>query len=90
MNSKDRYILLILGREIHNFRANHKQWTQEYLAEISGLTPNYISLIERGKRNCGILTYRKIARAFGMPLSLLLDFRLYSKDYEYFEEYERM
>lgn len=90
MDNKERYILIILGREIHNFRANHKQWTQEYLAEISGLTVNYISLIERGKRNCGILTYRKIARAFGMPLNLLFDFRLYAKDYDYFEENERI
>lgn len=38
-------------------------WTQEYLAERSGLTQQYISDLERGKRNPTIVTVHELAQA---------------------------
>lgn len=38
-------------------------WTQEELAERSGLTQQYLSDLERGKRNPTIVTIYEIAQA---------------------------
>ncbi len=38
-------------------------WTQETLAERSGLTQQYISDLERGKRNPTIVTIFELAQA---------------------------
>lgn len=40
-----------------------KGWTQEGLAERSGLTQQYLSDLERGKRNPTIVTIYEIAQA---------------------------
>jgi transcriptional regulator with XRE-family HTH domain len=40
-----------------------KGWTQEQLAERSGLTQQYLSDLERGKRNPTIVTIYEIAQA---------------------------
>lgn len=40
-----------------------KGWTQEQLAERSGLTQQYLSDLERGKRNPTIVTIYEIALA---------------------------
>jgi transcriptional regulator with XRE-family HTH domain len=38
-------------------------WTQEELAERSGLTQQYLSDLERGKRNPTIVTIHELAQA---------------------------
>lgn len=43
--------------------------SQERLAELTGLSTSYVSLIERGQRNLTVLTAAKIAAAFGLKLS---------------------
>lgn len=46
--------------------------TQEKLAELSGLHPNYISAIERQKRNISVTSLMKIAKALNVqPLDLI-------------------
>lgn len=48
-------------------------WSQEDLAEQSGLHRNYIGHIERAELNAGLDNIEKIARAFGVTLCALLD-----------------
>lgn len=47
-------------------------WSQEQLAEASGLHRTYISLLERGQSNISLDNLEKIADAFGMSLAELL------------------
>jgi transcriptional regulator with XRE-family HTH domain len=46
--------------------------TQEQLAEFAGLHPNYISSVERGKRNISICNIERIALALDVPMPELL------------------
>ncbi len=43
--------------------------TQEELSELAGITSNYISLIENGRKKASIETLEKIAAALNIPLS---------------------
>jgi len=43
-----------------------KGWTQEELSEHSGLSQQYLSDLERGKRNPTIVTIFEIAQALGV------------------------
>ena len=47
-------------------------WSQEQLAEASGLHRTYISLIERSECNVSLDNLEKIADAFGLSLPELL------------------
>lgn len=68
--SKSNGILVALGRNVRRER-DARQWTQEKLAELSGLDPTYISDIERGLRNPGIKNVAKLAKALGLTTSEL-------------------
>jgi transcriptional regulator with XRE-family HTH domain len=46
--------------------------TQEELADLSGLTPNYIGAIELGKRDPSVSSMRSLARGLGISLAELL------------------
>jgi transcriptional regulator with XRE-family HTH domain len=47
-------------------------WSQDDLAEASGLDRTYISGIERGRRNPTVLILERIATGFGIdPIDLL-------------------
>ena len=62
------------GRRVRQLRLA-KGWTQEKLAEHTGLHPTYIGGVERGERNLGLDNLLKIARALGEhPAALLSDF----------------
>lgn len=47
--------------------------TQEQLSERSGFSQQYLSGLERGKRNPTIVTVYEIATALGVPYLSLLD-----------------
>lgn len=46
--------------------------TQERLAEAAGLHPRYISDIERGRRNVGIVNLDRLANALDTSLATLM------------------
>ena len=48
-----------------------KGWSQEDLALASNVNKNYISDLERGRRNPTLVVMERIAFAFGIPLSEL-------------------
>lgn len=45
-----------------------KELTQEKVAELAGLHPNYVSSVERGERNISICNIERIARALGVAM----------------------
>lgn len=55
----------LVGRNFARIRAE-KGLTQERLAEISGLSQQYLSGLEQGKRNPTIVTLFEIATALGV------------------------
>jgi len=63
----DRY----LGREIQRRRLE-KGWSQEYLAEITGLHRTYISQLERGLKSPSIRVLSHITGALGVTMSEFL------------------
>jgi transcriptional regulator with XRE-family HTH domain len=60
----------LFGKRIRELRLK-KKWSQEKLAEESGLHVTYISGIERGKRNVGIENAVKLARALKVDVGKL-------------------
>ncbi|HOK55955.1 MAG TPA: helix-turn-helix transcriptional regulator [bacterium] len=61
-----------IGRKIREVRKS-KKITQEELAYRIGVTPNFIGLIERGKKRPSIETLRKISDALEVPVSYFFD-----------------
>lgn len=63
----------LVGRNATGLR-KAKGLTQEQLAELSGLSQQYISGLERGRRNPTIVTLYELATALGVtPIDLLRD-----------------
>ena len=69
MSKRDK-ILSALGLNVRRYREARK-FTQEKLAEKSGLDANYISGIERGLRNPGIKNVARLAKALGLTTAEL-------------------
>ena len=65
-------ILKKFGQKVKQLR-QEKNWTQENLAEKTGLHRTYIGSIERNERNVSILNIERIAEAFGLTASELLN-----------------
>ncbi len=61
----------ILGLEIQRRRIE-KGWSQEYLAEITGLHRTYISQLERGLKSPSIRVFSHITNALGLTMSEFL------------------
>ncbi|MCC5636869.1 helix-turn-helix domain-containing protein [Nostoc sp. CHAB 5844] len=61
----------ILGRELQRHRIN-KGWSQEYLAEVTGLHRTYISQLERGLKSPSVRVLSHITKALGMKMSEFL------------------
>lgn len=60
-----------LGKRIREKR-REKKWTQEYLAEIAGIEPSYLSHIERAVTKFSLPTLMKIANALETTLDELI------------------
>ncbi len=58
----------ILGQQIQIHRQN-KGWSQEYLAEVTGLHRTYISQLERGLKSPSVRVLHHITHALGMSIS---------------------
>ena len=63
-------ILAQLGDRVRQLRVS-KGLSQEKLADICGLDRTYISGVERGKRNVGLLNIATIAESLGVSISEL-------------------
>lgn len=62
--------LLAFGREVRRLRVE-RGFSQEELAERSGLHRNYIGGIERGERNAGLKALFALARGLAVhPVAL--------------------
>jgi len=55
-------ILETIGLRIREIRLE-KQWTQEKLGEVIGVSYSYVGRIERGQKNISLKTLEKIAQA---------------------------
>ena len=63
-------VLVALGLAVRRLRTE-RGMTQEALAEASGLHPRYVSDIERGRRNVGIVNLDRLAVALELGLDEL-------------------
>lgn len=61
-----------LGLEIQR-RRKEKGWSQEYLAEVTGLHRTYISQLERGLKSPSIRVLSHITGALGITMSEFLE-----------------
>jgi transcriptional regulator with XRE-family HTH domain len=61
----------LVGRNVRRIRAE-REMTQEQFAERSGFSQQYISDLERGRRNPTIVSLYELAQALGAtPVELL-------------------
>jgi transcriptional regulator with XRE-family HTH domain len=51
---------------------HEKHLTQEKVAEVADLHPNYVSSVERGERNISICNIARIAFALGVGMEALV------------------
>lgn len=63
---------MAFGRSVRNYRRG-KEFSQEELADLTGIHRTYIGGIERGERNPTLLMIHRIATALGVSPSRLLD-----------------
>jgi transcriptional regulator with XRE-family HTH domain len=64
----------LVAERIRNLRET-QGWTQEDLAEASGLSRDAVSRIERGDRGPRLETLEAIACALKIPVTQLLEFK---------------
>jgi transcriptional regulator with XRE-family HTH domain len=55
----------LIGRNVKRLR-QRKGLTQEQFAEVSGFSQQYISSLERGRRNPTVVTLYELATALGV------------------------
>lgn len=64
-------ISILFGMRVRQLRMERK-FSQEKLAELSGLHRTYIGAVERGEKNITIRNAKKIAVALSITLSELI------------------
>jgi transcriptional regulator with XRE-family HTH domain len=71
--SKDKYTARkVLAFQVRQTR-HMKRYSQEVLAELSGLNRSYIGAVERAEHNIGIDNVEKIANGLEVPIKRLID-----------------
>lgn len=65
-------IKIKFGQRVKELRLS-KGYSQEKLAELSDLDRTYVPGIEAGKRNVSLVVVEKIAKAFEMNISELMN-----------------
>lgn len=68
----DSQVLLRIGRAIRQVRRN-LNYTQEKLADISGIDRSFLGKIERGDVNVSVLTLCEIAKGLNISFSRLIE-----------------
>lgn len=68
-----RTLLINFGNRIKHLR-EQKGWSQETLAQESGLHRTYIGGIERGERNVSLINIKRLAEALQTEMSELFKF----------------
>ena len=71
--NNDARRLLAFGSSVREVR-DEAGWSQERLAAECGLDRTYVSGVERGVRNIGLLNMLRIADALGVEVSRLVAF----------------
>jgi transcriptional regulator with XRE-family HTH domain len=64
-------ICIRVGRRIRLLRSE-RGWTQQQLADMTGIGRVHVSELENGKREAGIKMLERIARTFNMNVTELL------------------
>jgi transcriptional regulator with XRE-family HTH domain len=62
---------VIVGEAIRRSRQEHG-WTQAFLAEQAGLSPNYIARLERGELGPSLFVANRICSALAIELEVLV------------------
>ncbi len=68
----EQVIIQQFGCNVRKLRLK-RRWTQEELAQHSGLTPNFIGFVERGERNITLKNAVKIAKGLNFPVHRLFE-----------------
>lgn len=66
--SEDHMVCVEFGKRVRNLR-KERGWSQERLAEVSGIHRNYVSDMERGERNVSLKIINRIAKAMEIKIS---------------------
>ena len=64
-------VLAAVGRAVRKVRLE-RGMSQEGLAEAAGIHPRYVSDVERGRRNVGMVNVERLARALAVDLPTLM------------------
>lgn len=67
-----RRILIHFGNNVKGLRKG-RGWSQEDLADKSGLHRTYIGSIEKGGRNVSLVNIERIAKALNVKIDKLLE-----------------
>jgi transcriptional regulator with XRE-family HTH domain len=67
----DAEYLAVLGRRIRSARRTH-ELSQRQVADMAGLSRNFVSGLERGCHSIDLLTLRRLARALGTEVEALI------------------
>ena len=71
-SSDERVLLRGFGERVRFYRVQ-RGWSQEELAEQTGLHRTYIGSLERGERNVSLINIHLISRTLGVTLAELID-----------------
>ena len=63
--------MIHIGKSIRELRKS-RQLAQHDLAELAGLTPSFLSLVENGKRHPSLTVLQRIASALNVPEEVLI------------------